>query len=468
MKKILALLLISIIAIFSLLSCGGDDATCTEHVDSDANGKCDNCDATVEIPGGGDGGAAADVVLVKDGDALFSVLVASNATTVVRDYANDLIREFNQYYIEDRDVAMSQDIATANPGTEIIIGPVTTRGDKFNVDTHYLGYEGFAIKVVDGNIFVIAGGNTGYRKAIDYLKKSILKLNDYDDCITSLTVSGDTAYESIQTGYTIEKITINSNNISEYVIAYGDTLKDEKSVATTLQDQLYKNTGVWLNTVKIDKLANDQKAIYIEYTGEDKSRTTESGFVVYVDEGDNMHFECEFPNLFNDKDNVFNTTVEDTVISVMMPKKKNVSFETGTVKEVDVRNVSYEAFGAKGDGETNDFAAIKACHEYANTYGHTANATNGRTYRITETGGKVITVQTNVKWNGAKFIIDDTTFTKDDVERGTSIFVVKSNTDKVTYSAEDGSSVGNIIDAINAAGGIDAETCTKLDLLYCL
>ena len=467
MKRTLLLLVLSVFMIFSLLSCGGDDATCTEHVDSDANGKCDVCDATVEPEGGdeGDGNEASDVVLVKDGDALFSVLVASNAATVVRDYANDLIREFNQYYIEDRDVSMSYDSAELNPGTEIIIGPVTTRGDKFNVDTHYLGYEGFAIKAVDGNIFVIAGGNTGYRKAIDYLKKNILKLSDYDDCIADLTISGDTAYESIQSGYSIESISINSNSISEYVIAYGDTLKDEKTVATNLQDQLYKNTGIWLNTVKIDKLASGQKAIHIEYTGADKSRTTESGFVIYVDEGSNMHVECEFSNVFNDKDNVFDTTVEETVISVIMPKnKKNVTFSTGTVKEVDVRNVSYETFGAKGDGETNDYAAFKSCHEYANTYGHTVNAKSGRTYLITETGGKAITIQTNVKWNGAKFIIDDTSFTKDDVERGASIFIIKSDTDKATYSAGDGTAVGNVIDAINAAGGIDAESCTKLDL----
>ncbi len=467
MKRTLLLLLLSLSIIFSLLSCGGDEVTCTEHVDSDANGKCDVCDATVEPNTGNEGGGneSADIVLVKDGDALFSVLVASNASNTIRDYANELIQEFNKYYIEDKDVVMSYDNAELDPGTEIVIGPVTTRGDKFNVDTHYLGYEGFAIKAVDGNIFVIAGGNTGYRKAIDYLKKNILKLNDYDDCITNLTISGDTAYESIQTGYTIESITINANNISEYVIAYGDTLKDEKTVATALQDQLYKNTGVWLETVKISKLASGQKAIYIEYTGEDKSRTTESGFVIYVDEDSNMHVECEFSNVFNNKDNVFDTTVESTVTSVIMPKnKKNVTLSTGTVKEVDVRNVSYEIFGAKGDGETNDFAALNSCHEYANTYGHTVNAKNGHTYRITETGGKVITIQTNVKWNGASFIIDDSKVGKDDPERGGSIFQVKSDYKAETYKAGDGTAIGNIIDAINQAGGIDRETTTKLDL----
>ena len=36
----------------SLVACGGGEDPCTEHIDADANGKCDKCDATVEPEGG--------------------------------------------------------------------------------------------------------------------------------------------------------------------------------------------------------------------------------------------------------------------------------------------------------------------------------------------------------------------------------------------------------------------------------
>ena len=460
MKKTLALLLISILVIFSLISCGGD-TPCTEHVDADANGKCDNCDATVEPQGGdeGNGGdAGSDVVLVKDGDALFSVLVASSASSVIRDYANGLIQELNKYYIEDKDVIASYDNAELDPGAEIIIGPVTSRGEKFNVDVHYLGYEGFAIKAIDGKIFVIAGGNTGYRKAMDYLKKSVLKLDDYDDYIANLSIAGDMNHEVIQSGYDIESIKINSNDLKDYVITYSETLRTEKNVANALQESLYKGTGIWLDIVRLNKLKDGQKAIYIEYTGDDESRTTDEGLVVYVDEDSNMHVECEFSDIFDEK-------TEEIITSVLMPKnKKNVTLSTGTVRATNVRDIFYDSFGAAGDGVTNDFEAIKACHEHANKYGYTANATAGKTYYIGATEGKSIPVCTNVKWNGASFIIDDLAFSKDAADRNASIFVIKSDATINTYRPGDRTPIGQIIADINAAGGIDAETCAKLDL----
>lgn len=93
MKKALSLLIISILIILSLLSCGGD-AVCTEHKDSNNDEQCDICDATLEPADGDEGGGAPSdsLELVKDGDALFSILVASGASNVVSGYANDLIR----------------------------------------------------------------------------------------------------------------------------------------------------------------------------------------------------------------------------------------------------------------------------------------------------------------------------------------------------------------------------------------
>ena len=79
---------------------------------------------------------------------------------------------------------------------------------------------------------------------------------------------------------------------------------------------------------------------------------------------------------------------------------------------VDRGYVTYEDFGAVGDGVTDDFAAILRTHEYANENGLTVKGTPGKTYYIfnTRIDGEVknVYVRTNVDWCGAHFIIDDT------------------------------------------------------------
>ncbi len=77
--------------------------------------------------------------------------------------------------------------------------------------------------------------------------------------------------------------------------------------------------------------------------------------------------------------------------------------------------VTYEEFGALGDGKTNDFAAIKQTHDYANKNGVAVKATEGKTYYISDTriDGEVqtVSIMTDVDWRGASFIIDDSCFT---------------------------------------------------------
>ena len=89
--------------------------------------------------------------------------------------------------------------------------------------------------------------------------------------------------------------------------------------------------------------------------------------------------------------------------------------------------VSYEAFGAKGDGKTNDFAAIVAAHEYANANNLPVRANNRAEYYI---GGNDMTAQikTDTDFGTARFIIDDTY-----VERCTAhVFAVVSEHERFT------------------------------------
>ena len=69
--------------------------------------------------------------------------------------------------------------------------------------------------------------------------------------------------------------------------------------------------------------------------------------------------------------------------------------------------VTYEDFGAVGDGKTDDMPAIVRAHEYANEHSLPVRAQEDATYFI---GGRalVATVGTDVDFGEAHFVIDDT------------------------------------------------------------
>ena len=91
--------------------------------------------------------------------------------------------------------------------------------------------------------------------------------------------------------------------------------------------------------------------------------------------------------------------------------------------------VTYEQFGAKGDGVADDFEAIVACHEFANENGIPVKACDGATYYLS---GKAIhaVIKTDVDFGKAKFIIDDVAVEN----RRSPIFTVES--DYTSYPVE--------------------------------
>lgn len=69
--------------------------------------------------------------------------------------------------------------------------------------------------------------------------------------------------------------------------------------------------------------------------------------------------------------------------------------------------VTYEQFGAVGDGIADDQAAIVAAHAAANEKGLPVKAGHGKTYRIGG-GDRVAVIRTDVDFGDARFVIDDT------------------------------------------------------------
>lgn len=83
--------------------------------------------------------------------------------------------------------------------------------------------------------------------------------------------------------------------------------------------------------------------------------------------------------------------------------------------------VSYETFGAVGDGKTDDLPAIVEAHAFANARGLPVQSRPGATYHL---GRRALTavVATDTDWNTSRFIVDDT-----DVENHrASLFAVRS------------------------------------------
>ena len=81
--------------------------------------------------------------------------------------------------------------------------------------------------------------------------------------------------------------------------------------------------------------------------------------------------------------------------------------------------VTSEAFGAAGDGQTDDQVAIVRAHAEANRRNVPVRAGDGKTYYIGP-GTAVATVKTDVDFGTAKFIIDDTRVPV--AQRGSPIF----------------------------------------------
>ncbi len=410
MKKTIVLLL-ALILTLTLVACGGNEC---KHIDANTDGKCDECGEVVGTCAHEDANTdkkcdkcgetldaatGDDLVLVAGKETKFAVLSADAISDRSEGYVNDFVKKLNKYYLEDQNLKINYDVKGFEDAVEIIFGSTANRGDAFKKDEHYLGYKGFSVEVIGNKLFVLGGGEKGYQNAIKYLEDTLFNLESYgEDVIDELVIPAGTKYESIPTDYNITEFTVDGRDIKNFVLTYTKDSKAAKAAATLLQETVYKEAGVWLPYVAISDVTADQKTIYVEFTKGDAARTTENGTTVYVKDGD-LYIECEFENKIEE-------IVQDVIDSKLSVAKVKIPSNYTYTK--DVRNIYYKDFGAIGDGVTDDFFAIKACHEYANKYGHTVNGTEGHTYYIgIANGTESIPVKTDTYWNLASFIWDD-------------------------------------------------------------
>ena len=425
MKKLLIFLLILTLGL-ALVACGSGNDPCTEHVDADSDGKCDKCDAAVKpdvAPG--------DLVLVEDYHAKFSVVSANSLSNKASGYIQNFVVNLNGYHLRYEDLRQNYDAPGFDDVTEIIFGPVVNRGDAFKKDEHYLGHTGFSVELVGNKLFVLAGGDDGYRNAVEYLEKTIFGIDETgNEKIAQLVVAAGTKYESVTTDYDITEITIDGTGVDDFVLAFDKSHSGAWSAALILQDTFYKKAGVWLPYVALNKVTDGQKVIYVENTKGDKERRTDNGCTIYVRDGD-LHIECEFENKFED-------FVCDFIDSKLSRDKVKISSDYTYSK--DVRNIYYKDFGAVGDGITDDFFAIMDCHDYANLYGHTVNSDGpDKTYYIGNylnyyDSKTSVSVQTDTNWHGCTFIFDDSVVEPNTPCYNSPIFEIRSSYLPIRYA----------------------------------
>ena len=107
--------------------------------------------------------------------------------------------------------------------------------------------------------------------------------------------------------------------------------------------------------------------------------------------------------------------------------------EVSSRLEQIVDYVTYEQFGAVGDGVTDDYESIFKTHEFANINNKKVITNNNKTYLIKNVT-KPIIIKNDVDWGKSKFIIDDSEITLN--ESYINVFLIDSDSEEFEISIE--------------------------------
>lgn len=191
----------------------------------------------------------------------------------------------------------------------------------------------------------------------------------------------------------LRDVTVNGVSVEEYSVVIPEVSDNTLYVnaMNTLTDEIREVSGKDMGKAEND---SDKKFIISENLNDaDLFRLKVENGNVYI-EGSKAAGISRGISAFSDE--------------VLLSAEGTFDFTDGYVYEKTFTDfVTYEQFGAAGDGKTDDMPAIVSAHEYANENGLSVFASETATYYIS---GKSMTavIKTDTDWSTAKFIIDDT------------------------------------------------------------
>ena len=362
---------------------------CMDHVDDDEDGICDNCDGAMESSGDG-------LALIEDGEILFNVVLGSDIKSSVRmtvDAYVDALDAIGATLTVGDEKSKEGDI-------EILIGTVTSRGEDYEYDKYSLGGEGYVISLVNDDKIIINGGSEkALINAFTVFFEDYLGITDDVEEIEDFYYNEKHEALEIQDDYRITSISIGEEDLKGYTISRsrGDGVTDE--LALKLQTFFYERAGYYLKIVDHDDAGD--KTISFKLVSKGKAGGT--GFRARLD-GKNLIIECAHQGKFAEAFDEFYATFSTKQGDVEIEKFDG---------ETDFTTVYYKDFGVKGDGKTDDSAAIRAAHQEANKNNQTVVGDKNATYYIAKVDTPII-IKTDVDWRGAKFIFDASKFNPED------------------------------------------------------
>ncbi len=300
---------------------------------------------------------------------------------------------------------------------ELVVGETTRFAlDGLDIDLAAYGEEGYFIRAVGARIYLCGGTPAATLAAVEDFVATFLS----GASTTPVTLAADylhTVYEA----HPITAITVGGRSLRDFVLAWDDSLDaDDAAIAAEhIRRKLLETTGIYLSIA--GSAPTDSPTLRLS----GKPAATDGGFAMTVEAGD-LVLTTAVPGGHT---RGFAQFVNDSIRG----KEGEISMDTSFHYQAEIGEyVTYSQFGAKGDGKTDDLAAIIATHAYANQKGLEVRADYGATYYI-GVADKGATVMTDVDWTGASFILDDSEVGKD--KRGVGIFNVVST--KASYKVTD-------------------------------
>ena len=142
--------------------------THTECTDSDGDGKCDECSEPIpDTP---------LLTLIEDGEIKFSLVTADGLSGNVHMELDSLSEKLARFGYSLEKYSDKSDNAADK--IEVLVGTVNSRGEKYRIDGWDYGFRGYAVKVIDSKVIIVAGNEVALNSAIRYFSEEVLGLTE--------------------------------------------------------------------------------------------------------------------------------------------------------------------------------------------------------------------------------------------------------------------------------------------------